>query len=163
MNVKTLLLTKFAELLDGPLTLSKVIAIIAVAHGNQEDKGGNAYVRHCLRVMEQLDKEDDMICGVSHDVVEDTDLTLGNLEELGFTHGQIKVIAALTKTPGLSHEDYISGIEKSPLATEIKILDMRDNSRLDRLKNITLTEKDMKRYQKYIHDLHRLGGLRRKA
>lgn len=161
MSTKTDLIAKFAEMLDGPLTLQKAIAVAVVAHGGQEDKGGNAYIRHPLRVMEKLDTEDEMVCGIMHDVVEDTDITLNDLEVLGFTMSQIKVINALSKVKGQPHEEYISEIEKSPLATKIKILDMKDNTQLHRLKNITLTEKDQKRYQRYIHDLHRLGGLKR--
>lgn len=150
---------EFTKLLDGPMCLAKAIAIAVVSHGRQEDKGKNAYIRHPLRVMEQMETEDEMICAILHDALEDTDLTQEHLEQLGCTASQIKIIDAVTKKEGQSHEDYLQDIERSPVARRIKILDMKDNSRLDRLKNRLLSPKDIERMQRYINDLHRLGGL----
>ena len=160
-STKNKLVAKFMEMLDGPLSLQKAIAVAVVMHGDQEDKGKCAYIRHPLRVMEQLQTEDEMICGIMHDALEDTDLTIDDLVNLGFTVSQIKVIDSLTKKfgPDFSQEKYIEDIKKSPLARKIKILDMKDNCRVDRLKNKTLTEKDMARYQKYIWDLDKLGAI----
>jgi len=157
-QTKNVLMQSFMKLLDGPMTLPKAIAIAVVAHGTQEDKGKNAYIRHPLRVMEQLGTEDEMICGVLHDAVEDTFLSLPDLENLGMTSSQLKIVDALTKRDGLDHEEYLQNIEKSPVARKIKILDMKDNARLDRLKNRKLTEKDVERFQRYITDLYRLGA-----
>ena len=82
------LFTDLSVILDGPMTLPKAIAIAVLAHGHQEDKGQNSYIRHPLRIMEGLDTEDEMICGVLHDVVEDTDYTLEDLAALGCTSSQ---------------------------------------------------------------------------
>lgn len=160
MSAKAFLMAEFAKLLDGPLSLQKAIAVAVVAHGNQEDKGQNAYIRHPLRVMERLSTEDEMVCGVLHDALEDTDLTPEHLVELGFTASQIKIIKSLTKTEGYDHEAYLLGIERSPVATKIKLLDMEDNLDLRRLKNPNLTDKDVERFRKYIADSKRLGGLK---
>lgn len=155
-NVKAQLVAAFIKLLDGPFTLPKVLAMVIVAHGNQEDKGRNSYVLHCLRVMFRLRTEREMIPGVSHDMCEDTFVKVSDLETLGYPNDDIKIIDALTKTEGYDHEVYISNIEKSPVASRIKLFDMEDNSRLDRLKNRTLTPKDIERMQRYINDMHRL-------
>jgi (p)ppGpp synthase/HD superfamily hydrolase len=37
----------------------------------QADNAGNPYIMHLLRVMLSLDKKDELIVGVLHDVVED--------------------------------------------------------------------------------------------
>lgn len=158
MDTRTKLIQMFIELLDGPATLPKAIAVAVVAHGRTEDRGKNSYIRHPLRIMEQLSTEDEMICGVLHDVVEDSSITLDDLRNLGLTYSQLKIVDALSKKDGQEHEVYMQGIECSPVARKIKILDMKDNSRLDRLKNRTLSTKDVERMQKYIHDLYRLGA-----
>lgn len=54
MSIKSQLIARFTEILEQPLTLDKALAIAVVAHAGTEDKGQNAYIRHTLRVMEQL-------------------------------------------------------------------------------------------------------------
>ena len=56
-------------------TLERAIAIAATAHAGQKDKGGHPYILHPLRVMLALQKEDERIVAVLHDVVEDTKIT----------------------------------------------------------------------------------------
>jgi (p)ppGpp synthase/HD superfamily hydrolase len=87
MTIHTRLLQKAREVLEGPMSLDKAILVAAIAHAGQQDKGGNSYIRHPLRVMEGMDSEDEMVCAVCHDVVEDTDITLDDLSSLGFTQG----------------------------------------------------------------------------
>jgi GTP diphosphokinase / guanosine-3',5'-bis(diphosphate) 3'-diphosphatase len=159
MSIKSKLIAKFTELLEGPLTLDKAIAIAVVAHAGQEDKGQNSYIRHPLRVMEQLDCEDEMICGVCHDVVEDTPVSLEDLTGLGFTLSQVKTIEALTKRDGETYPERIQRVKNSYVARKIKTLDIRDNSALWRLKSRKLAEKDMERMQHYIDALNELGAL----
>jgi len=159
MSIKSKLISKFTELLDGPLTLDKAIAIAVVAHAGQEDKGENAYIRHPLRVMEHLDSEDEMICGVCHDLVEDTFVNFEDLHDLHFTQHQIKVINSVTKRDGETYPERIERVKKSYVGKKIKIHDIKDNSQLWRLKNRRLTEKDMIRQQHYIDALAELGGL----
>ena len=40
----------------------------------QADNAGNPYIMHLLRVMLSLDKKDELIVGVLHDVVEDYEI-----------------------------------------------------------------------------------------
>lgn len=67
MDIKIRLLAKAGEVLNGPMTLNKAILIAVLGHAGQEDKGGNSYIRHPLRVMEGMDSEDEMVCAVLHD------------------------------------------------------------------------------------------------
>ena len=159
MTIKSKLLAKASDLLDGPLTLDKAILIAVIAHAGQEDKGQNSYIRHPLRVMEKLECEDDMVCGISHDLIEDTFIELEDLETLGYTHSQIKTIDALTKRTGENYADRVERVKKSYVAKRIKVHDIKDNSQLWRLKSKVLTEKDMQRMQHYIDALDSLGGL----
>lgn len=53
------LLAKARLILDGPMSLDKAILVAVIAHAGQQDKGGNSYIRHPLRVMEGLESEDE--------------------------------------------------------------------------------------------------------
>ena len=58
-------------------TLARAIEIAVSAHKGQKDKSGAEYILHPLRVMERGKTEVEKICGVLHDVVEDSDWTFG--------------------------------------------------------------------------------------
>jgi (p)ppGpp synthase/HD superfamily hydrolase len=161
-QIETRLLDKACEVLTGPMSLDKAILVAVLAHAGQEDKGGASYIRHPLRVMEGLDNEDEMVAGVCHDVVEDTDITLDDLSSLGFTKMQLKTIDALTKRDGESYPESIDRVLKDPTARKVKTRDIRDNSQMWRLKNKKLTMKDMERQQNYIDALVRLGEIDKK-
>lgn len=161
-TVKQQLIAKFVSLLDGPMTLDKAIAIAVVAHAGQEDKGQNSYIRHPLRVMEGLDSEDEMVVGVCHDLVEDTFVKLEDLPVLGYTNSQTKALDALTGREDESYPERVQRVKNSYVGTKCKILDIRDNSQLWRIKNRKLTEKDMIRQQHYIDALAELGALNRR-
>jgi len=159
MTIKETLLQKAEKILSGPMSLDKAILVAVIAHAGQEDKGGNSYIRHPLRVMEGLDSEDEMVSGVCHDVVEDTEVTRIDLINLGFTSMQCKTIDALTKRGGETYDESIERVLKDPVARKVKTRDIKDNSQMWRLKNKKLTEKDMLRQQNYIDALVKLGEI----
>lgn len=64
--------------------LNKAIIIAARAHEGQVDKAGAPYILHPLRVMLSLEDETERICGVLHDVIEDSFLTIEDLRREGF-------------------------------------------------------------------------------
>ena len=49
--------------------LEKAISIALEAHKGKGDKAGAPYILHPLRVMFQMDTEEEMIAAVLHDVV----------------------------------------------------------------------------------------------
>lgn len=159
MSIKTKLVSRAIEILDGPLTLDKALLLAIIGHAGQEDKGQNSYIRHPLRVMEKMDTEDEMVCAVCHDLVEDTMVSLKDLEDLGFTQSQVKTIDALTKRNNETYAERIERVANSVVARKIKGADIRDNLQLWRLKSKTLTDKDMVRWQNYIDALVRLGEI----
>jgi (p)ppGpp synthase/HD superfamily hydrolase len=153
------LLKRASEILSGPMSLDKAILVAVISHAGQTDKGGNSYIRHPLRVMEGLETEDEMVAGVCHDVVEDCDISLKDLERLGFTTMQVKTIDALTKRYGEVYTQSIERVLKDPVARKVKTRDLKDNMQLWRLKNKKLTEKDLVRQQNYIDALVVLGEI----
>ena len=63
--------------------LIKAIQIAISAHKEQVDKSGQPYILHLIRVMDAGETEQEKICGVLHDLVEDTDWTFEKLENEG--------------------------------------------------------------------------------
>ena len=127
--------------------LEKAIQIAARAHEGQKDKAGQAYILHPLRVMLRSSNDTERICGVLHDVIEDTDITLDMLRNQGFTSDVLAALDALTKRQGESYEDFTSRILKNEIACHVKLADLTDNMDLSRLQNPS--EDDLRRVEKY--------------
>ncbi len=129
--------------------LSKALVLAVTKHHGQYDKGGVPYSLHPLKVMHYL-KSDDMelmSIAVMHDVVEDTDVTFQDLEDMGFTPRVISALRLLTKMPGQTAKEYLEGIKSNKDTIAVKLADLRHNSDIRRLKGIT--EKDVARMKKY--------------
>ena len=135
--------------------LEKAICIALQAHEGQVDKGGKTYILHPLRLMVQMPTMELQIIAVLHDAVEDSTYTFDDLRTEGFSEEIIKALQALTKQDGEEYEDFIDRVAKNPLAREVKIADMKDNSDLSRIENPS--EKDFERVEKYRKAGERLG------
>ena len=86
-----------------------------------------------------------------HDVIEDTDWRIEDLEELGFDQRVIDGVKAMTRNEE-NNEDYFSFIErcsKDPYAIDVKLADLRHNLSQSRNNFIPGTH-DLMRIQKYI-------------
>jgi (p)ppGpp synthase/HD superfamily hydrolase len=140
--------------MNSQLLLDRAIALARKAHEGQVDKAGLPYIGHPIRVMNNLADVEEKIVGVLHDVVEDSDLTLDTLRELGFTEVVVEAIDALTKRSGENYEAYLSRVMSNPIALKVKIADMKDNLDIDRIPHPT--EKDYQRLKKYQTTLPRL-------
>lgn len=129
--------------------LDKMLVIVTNAHAGQFDKGGNPYILHPLKVMHYLKTEDEelMCIALGHDVIEDTKVTYKDLREAGISERVICGIAALTKMPGLTYEEYKEGVFANEDAMRVKMADLRHNTDIRRLKGVT--EKDIARMAKY--------------
>ena len=62
-------------------TLERAIALAAEAHEGQTDKAGAPYILHVLRVVLACPPGDAQIVAALHDVVEDTDMIMLDLED----------------------------------------------------------------------------------
>jgi (p)ppGpp synthase/HD superfamily hydrolase len=129
--------------------LARAIEIAATAHANQSDKGGNPYILHPLWVMDRVRHlgEEYMIVAVLHDVVEDTDWTIGDLVKEGFSQNVIYALIMLTHDNESSYDDYIKAISTDPIAKAVKLRDLEHNTKITRLKG--LRKKDFDRLEKY--------------
>lgn len=128
--------------------LVKAIQIAVSAHKEQVDKSGQPYILHLIRVMGAGETEQEKICGVLHDLVEDTDWTFEKLENEGFSEEIISALKCVTKQENEDYDAFINRIKTNPLAIKVKINDLRDNMDITRL--VHITEKDTERLNKYL-------------
>ncbi len=127
--------------------LEKAIQLAVNAHKGQTDKAGQPYLLHLFRVMLSGKTEEEQICGVLHDIVEDTEYTFEYLKSEGLSDEVINALKCVTKKPNEDYDDFIDRISKNPLAIRVKLNDLKDNMNLNRLSEIT--EKDKQRLTKY--------------
>ena len=133
----------------------KAMKVCFEAHKDQLDKTGLPYVFHPFHLAEQMDDEISTICALLHDVVEDTDTTLEDLDEMGFPKEALEALALLTHAPEVPYMDYVREISRNPIATKVKIADLKHNSDVTRLDFVD--EWALKRNQKYNEALRILA------
>lgn len=133
-----------------PLT-KKALCLCFDSHKEQTDKTGLPYVFHPFHLAEQMDDELSTVCALLHDVVEDTEITLDDLEAMGFPSAVTEVLALLTHAPEVPYMDYVAKIKTNPVATKVKIADLLHNSDLSRLD--TVDERALARNRKYAEAL----------
>ena len=139
------------------LYLDRAIELAKQHHEGQTDKAGKPYIEHPLRVMSQVESEEEKIVAVLHDIVEDTDISLDDLRNEGFSEKVVSAVECLTKQDGENYDSYIERISFNPLAVKIKLADLEDNSDLTRLPEVT--DKDLERIEKYDKALEKLTRL----
>ena len=133
--------------------LGKAIALASQSFENTKDKGGQPYILHCIRVMNNLHTNDEELkcMAILHDIPEDdpadADHVLRELRMVGFSDRIIKALDLLTHRKEVSYDDYIKAISFNADATKVKLADLKDNSDITRLKG--LTKKDFDRMEKY--------------
>ena len=129
-----------------PLT-KKALCLCFEAHKEQTDKSGLPYVHHPLHLAEQMTDEVTTVVALLHDVVEDTPLTLADLEQAGFPQDVLDAIALMTHDDGADYMDYVARIKQNPIARTVKLADLTHNSDVTRLD--VVTDKDWARVKKY--------------
>ena len=125
----------------------KAMKLCFEAHKNQTDKSGLPYVFHPFHVAEQMRDEKTTIVALLHDVIEDTSYTLQDLRAMGFNQEVLDAIALMTHDNNVPYMEYVAKIRENPIARTVKLADLRHNSDLTRMDEITETE--LKRVEKY--------------
>jgi len=129
-----------------PLT-KKALKLCFEAHKNQVDKTGMPYVFHPFHLAEQMQDEITTVCALLHDVIEDTDYTISDLENMGFPKEATKALRLLTHDESVPYMDYVAEISKNPIAKAVKIADLTHNSDKSRLD--VIDEWSIRREEKY--------------
>lgn len=126
--------------------IKKAINIAYNAHMGQVDKSGTPYIFHPIHLAETMNTEDECIVAILHDVVEDTDVTFEQLDG-EFSNEVIEALKLLTHDKNVPYDEYIKQIKDNPIARKVKLADLKHNSDITRLNN--LTQKDIERNKKY--------------
>lgn len=132
-------------------TLEQAIEIASRAHRGQQDRRGEPYLLHPLRVMMGVDGLTAKIVAALHDVVEDTDVTLDQLRSEGFDQEVIEALDRITHREDQSYAEYSVECSRNPIARQVKLADLRDNAALQRLLlRPDQFAKDSKRMHRYV-------------
>lgn len=134
------------DTLNSPM-VEKAFEICFKAHGKQMDLCGKPYIFHPVHLAEQMDTESEICTALLHDVVEDSDYTLKDLKNVGFSQEVLDAVALMTHAKEVPYMEYVCAIRKNKIARKVKKADLRHNS--DTKRKPVVTEKDRKRLQKY--------------
>lgn len=114
--------------------MSATSALLAArAHYGQRDKKGLPYLTHPMRVLSAFDDETLQIIAVLHDVIEDSDLTDDDLRAAGCSERMVDAVVALSHLPPEPREQYYERVKANADALTVKLVDIEDNARPDRL------------------------------
>jgi len=135
--------------------IEKSLEIALKAYSGQTDKAGKTYILHPLRLMAQMETEEEMSVALLHDVIEDSEYTAEDLLNNGIPTVVVSAVQSLTKNPDENYESFIERVLENKLATKIKQADIEDNMNILRLKSVK--EKDLERVAKYHKAWHKIN------
>ena len=118
------------------------------AHKEQKDKSNLPYVFHPFMVAKDFKDEDCCVVALLHDVIEDSDYTLEDLKQAGFSPKQLEALQLLTHSDDEDYFDYILRIKTNPIAKKVKLADLKHNSDLDRFD--VISGEVLIRHAKYV-------------
>jgi len=108
----------------------RALMMATEAHSGQTDKVGNPYILHVIRVWLACQRQGHgsavECAAILHDAVEDTDVTLSEIE-MTFGIEVRDAVDALTKREGESLDGYLARVAANPIARIVKVADSTDN------------------------------------
>lgn len=113
---------------------------------------------HTLRVANEGKTSSQYLVGLLHDIVEDELATWDDVFDTGLSEYELESLVLLTRTAPYDYKSYIKKIadSRNQLAIIVKINDLRDHLRIDRIG--TYSESHIKRYTESLYVL--LAALR---
>ena len=117
-------------MVDSYLSQIEIALEIALrAHKGQRDLDGNPVILHPLTVALKGHNESEIVAGLLHDVVEDTDWTFDNLLQAGISAKVVDALRMLTHSKDVPYLDYVRRIADShdPIAINVKCNDLEHN------------------------------------
>lgn len=97
-------------------------------HKNQTDKSGMPYVFYPFHLAEQMKNEEATIAALLHDVVEDTDYTIADLEKMSFPANVLEALELLTHNDDTPCMEHVAKRKNNPIAKVVKLADLDHNS-----------------------------------
>ncbi len=104
------------------------------AHKHDLDKSKYPYFMHPMTLAVQFDDEATVCVALLHDVIEDHGdiYSFDYLEKEGFYKEIIDALRLLTHEHGVDYLEYVQAIKNNPIATRVKLADLRHNTDLSR-------------------------------
>lgn len=128
------------------LLTNKAMDIAYHAHHGQLDYNGIPYIFHPIHLAEQMEDEISCCVALLHDVVEDTTVTLADLE-LEFPPAVTQAVDLLTHREGVDYFDYVRAIRANPIALRVKLADIAHNADQTRCIGSGLASDDLSRWR----------------
>jgi len=109
--------------------LEQALKIAIMAHEGQKDLDGMPALIHPVTVGFAGQTEDEVVVGILHDTMEDSEVNSLFLKVTGFPQHIIDAVELLTHDKDMSYDDYIQRILHSgnALALNVKLNDLRHN------------------------------------
>ncbi|MDR3282650.1 MAG: hypothetical protein LBS92_03450 [Candidatus Methanoplasma sp.] len=145
----------------------KAVRLAYDAHHGRLDDSGVPYIFHPFSVAESMETEEEAAVAIMHDVVEDTAVTLDDVVSAGFPATVTDALRLLTRDPEMPYFDYVARIRGNPIAVKVKLSDIADNSRADRLSSLPeerrrrLTDKYGKAVEMLTNPINTPNGIAR--
>ena len=128
------------------LLTNKAMDIAYHAHQGQLDYNGIPYIFHPIHLAEQMEDEISCCVALLHDVVEDTTVTLADLE-LEFPPAVTQAVDLLTHRKGVDYFDYVRSLRTNPIAVKVKLADIAHNADQTRCIGSGLASDDLSRWR----------------
>lgn len=150
------------ELAPAHKLIAQAFELAVHAHATQTDKGERPYIGHILRVAGEAALtatpdhcEETIMTALLHDVVEDADVTLDDLRQLGFPEDVVTAVGLVSKPDdpnGMDTAQYLGAIKQNPLALTVKRADITDNTdpRRAELLDEATKERFRRKYSEYL-------------
>ena len=126
--------------------VDKARKIAEEAHKGAVDKAGKPYIFHPERVAASVKTPEKKVVAWLHDVVEDTDVSIEEIER-EFGPETAEAVKAITHGKDEPWAAYLTRVKANEVAKAVKIADLIDNSNLSRLPEVK--PKDVMRQAKY--------------
>lgn len=108
-----------------------------------KDKEETPYIEHLRFVSDAQPTENGKIVGLLHDLIEDTDTSVLELQQVGFSDKILYSLLLLSKIKGTPYNEYIDKIilSNDEVAIRVKEADMRNNMDPERLTNLSSSDR----------------------
>ena len=135
---------------------NKAMRLAYDAHQGQVDKGGQPYIFHPYHLAEQMTDEITTCVALLHDVVEDTSVTMDELEQ-EFPKKVTDALKLLTHDKDTDYFDYVRAIKPNPVARAVKLADLAHNTDETRLVGCKdVSEEQLARWRRKYRRAHEI-------
>lgn len=142
--------------------LNLALLILSTSLFHKKLRSGEDYSAHPLTVATSYTRsKNKKIIGILHDVIEDSDWTIDDLREIGFSERILRGVDGVTRRPGEPYFDFIVRCSLSgDDAIDVKINDLHHNSDATRYRHINDGDKVHLKQEGYNIAYHYLVDLK---